>query len=75
MPGRSKPARHSYSLVPAVLDLTSGVFPTGLVQDPEIDKVAMDFKPRTDIDEQINALCEFDYPSNQVGILADEVTR
>lgn len=61
MPGRSKPARHSYSLVPAVLDLTSGVFPTGLVQDPAIDKVVADFKPRTEIDEQINALCKFTF--------------
>lgn len=55
--GKSKPARHSYSLVPAVLDLTSGVFPTGLVQHPTVDKVAEDFEPRTKVDAQINGLC------------------
>lgn len=58
MKGRSKPARHSYSLVPAVLDLTSGVFPTGLTQNPTIDIPDKNFHPRTVIDEQIHALCE-----------------
>lgn len=58
MKGQSKPARHSYSLLPAVHDLTRGVFPTGLVQKPLIDTAELESRPRSEVDEQINALCQ-----------------
>jgi hypothetical protein len=43
----------------ALLDLTCAAFPTGLRQDPEIDTPNKDFKPRSDLDEELQNTCEF----------------
>jgi hypothetical protein len=49
---------HAYCFEQPLLDLASGSFPTGLHQDPEIDRPAEDFKPRSELDAEVNARCQ-----------------
>jgi len=49
---------HAYCFEQPLLDLASGSFPTGLCQDPEIDLPAVDFKPRSKLDAEVNARCK-----------------
>ena len=49
---------HAYCFEQPLLDLASGSFPTGLCQDPEIDIPAVDFKPRSKLDAEVNARCK-----------------
>lgn len=49
---------HTYSNIQPILDLASGAFPSGLHQDPSIDRPEPDFKPRSELDETVHALCE-----------------
>jgi hypothetical protein len=50
---------HAYCFEQPLLDLASGSFPTGLCQDPEIDLPASDFEPRSEIDAEMYARCEY----------------
>jgi hypothetical protein len=50
---------HHFSSGQPLFDLSSGSFPTGLLQDPEIDPPATDFKPKSELDARINARCEY----------------
>jgi hypothetical protein len=57
--GRELPrGEHHFSSGQPLFDLSSGSFPTGLLQDPGIDLPATDFKPRSELDARINGRCE-----------------
>jgi amidase len=58
--GREVPrGEHHFSSGQPLFDLSSGSFPTGLLQDPEIDLPATDFKPKSELDARIQARCEY----------------
>ena len=58
--GREVPrGEHHFSSGQPLFDLSSGSFPTGLLQDPEIDLPAVDFKPKSELDARIQARCEY----------------
>jgi amidase len=50
---------HHFSSGQPLFNLSSGSFPTGLLQDPEIDLPATDFKPKSELDARIQARCEY----------------
>jgi len=58
MPNHKPTDVYYYASLEPLLDLSSGAFPSGLCQDPEIDLPAKDFEPRSELDGKINALCE-----------------
>lgn len=47
-----------YADCSAILDITSAAFPTGLRQDPDIDVIDTDFKPRSAEDKKQQDLCK-----------------
>jgi amidase len=57
--GREVPrGEHHFSSGQPLFDLSSGSFPTGLLQDPEVDLPATDFKPKSELDARIKGRCE-----------------
>jgi amidase len=42
-----------------LMDLASGTFPTGLIQDPDIDLPVKDFVPRSNIDGPLQEMCKY----------------
>ena len=63
-------ASYAFADCAAILDITSAAFPTGLKQDPAVDLVDKDFKPRSDEDKRLHDFCEL-FPLSRLIILID----